>query len=165
MPNTPTKLGLYPAYRPRTAVQKTSDGDQIVIIGHDGSVTKAFEDIRDDVLLEFETRIFNNLKLDGNPVPLDATDVIPGEFRDTGFSLVDVNTILGQDLMSYVAWNKLDYTTQKYDNNNAFTWNYSTAQNKLASSKPLPGAWRGINRYFYDTQQPEETPWEMLGLS
>ena len=27
------------------------------------------------------------------------------------------------------------------------------------------GAWRGINRFFYDTQQPELTPWEMLGFA
>ena len=29
----------------------------------------------------------------------------------------------------------------------------------------MPGAWRGVNRYFYDTQQPQLTPWEMLGFT
>jgi hypothetical protein len=71
VPNTPTKLGLYPAWRPEIVVQKTSSGTQSVIVGHDGSITRTFGDIRDDVLLEFETRIFNNLKLDGNPVPIE----------------------------------------------------------------------------------------------
>ena len=164
VPNTPTKLGLYPAFRPRITVQQTSTGEQTVLIGHDGSVTKTFDDIRDDVLLEFETRIFNNLKLDGNPVPLAAADVIPGQFRDTGFTYSEVNNILSQDFLSWVAWNKLDYKTQDYQANNEFTWNYSEAQNKL-NNDYLLGAWRGIYRYFYDTQQPEYTPWEMLGLS
>jgi len=163
VPNTPTKMGLYPAYRPRIAVQTTSKGDQTVIIGHDGSVTKTFDDIRDDVLLEFETRIFNNIKMDGNPVPMVAEDIIPGQFRDTGFSYSEVTNILAQDFLSWVAWNKLDYRTQEYSASNEFTWNYTDAQSKL-NNEYLLGAWRGIYRYYYDTQQPQYTPWEMLGL-
>jgi hypothetical protein len=164
VPNTPSKLGLYPAYRPEIVVQKTSNGEQTVIIGHDGSVTKTFNDIRDDVLLEFETRIFNNLKLDGNPVPLSVTDVLPGQFRTTGYSMDEINSILSTDFLSYVAWNKLDYRTQNYSAANEFSWNYSGSQSKLDNSQLL-GAWRGIYRYYYDTQQPEQAPWEMLGFS
>jgi hypothetical protein len=164
VPNTPTKLGLYPAFRPEIITQKTSAGTQTVIVGHDGSITRTFGDIRDDVLLEFETRIFNNLKLDGNPVPISIAEVLPGQFRTTGYSIDDVNNILATDFLSYVAWNKLDYKTQDYVAANEFSWNYSGSQSKL-DNEPLPGAWRGIYRYYYDTQQPEETPWEMLGFS
>ena len=164
VPNTPTKLGLYPAWRPQYIEQKTSTGTAVCIVGHDGSITRAFEDVRDDVLLEFEKRIYNNLKLDGNPVPLTIYDVLPGEFRTTGYTLTEINNILNQDFLSYVAWNKLDYRTQDYQANNEFTWNYSSSQGKLDNGT-LPGAWRGINRYYYDTQQPELTPWEMLGFS
>jgi hypothetical protein len=163
-PNTPTKLGLYPAWEPRVAVERTSTGEQTVIVGHDGSITKPFDDIRDEVLLEFERRIYNNLKLDGNPVPLTISDVLPGEFRDTGYSLEEIQTILNEDFLSYVAWNKLDYRAQEYRANNEFTYNYSQATSKI-NNVPLPGAWRGINRYFYDTQQPQLTPWEMLGFT
>jgi hypothetical protein len=164
VPNTPTKLGLYPAWRPRQVTEVTSTGSQSVIIGHDGSVTRAFNDIRDQVLLEFETRIYNNLKLDGNPVPINLTEVIPGQFRTTGFSSSEITTILEQDFLSYVAWNKLDYRAQDFRVNNEFTWNYSGSQSKL-DDQPLLGAWRGIYRYYYDTQQPALTPWEMLGFS
>jgi hypothetical protein len=164
VPNTPTKMGLYPAWRPEIVVQKTSAGTQSVIVGHDGSITPTFGDIRDDVLLEFETRIFNNLKLDGNPVPIELSDVIPGQFRSTGYSESDINNILATDFLSYVAWNKLDYKAQDYSANNEFSWNYSGSQSRL-DNDPLPGAWRGIYRYYYDTQQPELTPWEMLGLT
>ena len=66
--------------------------------------------------------------------------------------------------MSYVAWNKLDYKQQSYQSDNEFTWNYSEAKSKL-DNQNLLGAWRGINRYYYDTQQPELTPWEMLCFS
>jgi hypothetical protein len=40
---------------PKFEWSKTSTGQQTVIIGHDGSTTKIFGDIRDEVLLEFET--------------------------------------------------------------------------------------------------------------
>jgi hypothetical protein len=163
-PNTPSKLGLYPAYRPEVRVVKTSTGQQTVIIGHDGSTTKIFGDIRDEVLLEFETRIYNNLKLDGNPVPLTVADVLPGQFRNTGYNIEAINSILNTEFLSYVAWNKLDYKQHDYRADNEFTYNYSTATSKL-NNDPLPGAWRGINRYYYDTEQPQDTPWEMVGFS
>lgn len=164
VPNTPTKLGLYPAWRPEIITQTTTDGTEVAIRGHDGSITKAFGDIRDQVLLEFETRIFNNLKLDGNPVPLTIADVLPGQFRDTGFSFEEINNIFAVDFLNYCGWNKLDYKNQRYSSSNEFSWNYSGSQNKL-NDENLLGAWRGINRYFYDTEQPQQTPWEMLGFS
>jgi hypothetical protein len=164
VPNTPSKMGLYPAWRPAIVPVKTSTGDQLVILGHDGSQTPIFNDIRDEVLMEFETRIYNNIKLDNNPVPLEITDVLPGQFRDTGYSFSEINTILETNFLSYVGWNKLNYNEQNYSVNNPFTYNYSSATNKLNGDNLL-GAWRGIYRYFYDTQQPELAPWEMLGFS
>lgn len=164
VPNTPSKMGLYPAWKPELTTQRTSAGLINVIVGHDGSTTPAFGDIRDDVLLEFETRIYNNLKLDDNPVPLAIYDVLPGQFRETGFSFQELTNIFSTDFLSYCAWNKLDYGAQTYNANNPFTYNYSTAKNRL-NNQPLLGGWRGIYRYFYDTEQPSLTPWEMLGLS
>jgi len=163
-PNTPTKMGLYPAYLPEITTQRTTTGEQTVLIGHDGSVTKTFGDIRDQVLLEFETRIYNNIKLDGNPCPLLATNVLPGQFRVTGYSTDEINNILNTEFLSFVATNKLNYREQDYNANNEFSYNYSGAQGRL-DNKNLLGAWRGIYRYYYDTQQPESTPWQMLGFS
>jgi hypothetical protein len=164
VPNTPTKVGLYPAWRPGIVPIRTSTTIKSAILGHDGSTTPLFGDLRDQVLLEFETRIYNNLKLDGNPVPLIATNVLSGQFRDTGFTYAETNNILAQDLLSYCGWNKLDFRTQQYDVNNPFTYNYSGAQNRL-DNQPLLGAWRGIYRFTYDVEQPQYTPWEMLGFS
>jgi hypothetical protein len=163
VPNTPSKMGLYPAYRPEITVERTTTGEQSVIVGHDGSITRTFGDVRDSVLLEFERRIFNNIKMDGNPVPLDQYDVMPGQFRDTGFSWAEIQDIFDSDFLSYVAWNRLAYETQDYLANNSFSYNYSSATNRL-DNQTLLGAWRGIYRYFYDTQQPQYTPWEMLGF-
>lgn len=164
VPNTPTKLGLYAAYIPGIQTQETSNGLVTVIQGHDGSITPVFGDLRDDVLLEFETRIYNNLKIDENPVPLTIYDVLPGQFRNTGFTYQEVSSVFNEDLLNYVGGNKLDYNTQNYSASNQLSWNYSNAKNKLDNANLL-GAWRGIYRYFYDTEQPQFTPWEMLGIS
>ena len=163
VPNTPTKLGLYPAFKPEIFYDETYVKPTLVIQGHDGSITVAFGDIRDQVLLEFEKRIFDNLKI-SSAIPLGLNDVCPGQFRTTEYSPTEINQILRQDFLKWVGWNKLDYTTQSYIQASPFTYNYSQSANKLTNT-PLLGAWRGIYNYFYDTITPNTTPWEMLGFS
>ena len=173
VPNTPTKLGLYPKFRPEFYLDPDYINPTFVIQGHDGSTTVAFGDIRDQILLEFETRIYNNLKNDGNPVPLTAEDVIPGYFRTTDYSNTTITQILGEDFLSWVGYNKLDYTAQDYLANNPFTYNYTGDGIRIVNGQIsnvnetalVQGAWRGIYRYFYDTFTPNLTPWEMLGFS
>ena len=164
VPNTPTKLGLYPKYLPAMYYDTTYVNPTEVIRGHDGSITVAFADIRDEVLLEFEKRIYNNLKTDGNPVPLTIDQVSPGFFRTTDYSQTEITNILSESFLSWVGWNKINYKSQNYSATNPFTYNYSSAGNKI-NEAPLLGAWRGINRYFYDTETPDTTPWEMLNFS
>jgi hypothetical protein len=164
VPSTPTKLGLYPKYEPKIFLDPDYVNPTPVIQGHDGSITVAFGDIRDQVLLEFETRIFSNLKNDDNPPPLVAEDVIPGYFRSTDYTQQEINTILGESFLTWAGANKLDYGQQAYVAGNEFTYNYSQAGNRI-DNQPLLGAWRGIYRWFYDTLSPNLTPWEMLGFS
>lgn len=163
VPNTPTKLGLYPAFKPEIYVDNSYTSARVVIRGHDGSITLAFRDVRDQVLLEFEKRIFDNLKV-GTAIPLSTADVVPGQFRTTDYTQTEINDILSVDFLSWVGWNKLDYTTQEYQASNEFTYNYSQSADVL-TGQPSIGAWRGIYNYFYDTYTPNTTPWEMLGLS
>lgn len=163
VPNTPTKMGLYQAFKPEIYLDETYITPTLVIRGHDGSITVAYGDYRDAVLLEFETRIFNNLKI-VTPVPLQIQEVIPGQFRTTDYTLSEINTILAPDFLAWVGWNKLDYTDQTYLGSDPFTYNYSQSANKI-NNQPLPGAWRGIYNYLYDTFSPNTRPWEMLGFS
>ena len=157
VPNTPTKMGLYPSFRPEIYVDNTYLNPTTVIRGHDGSITVAFEDVRDDILLEFETRIYNNLKVQSES-PIKVTDIIPGQFRTTEYTLAEVNEILSASFLSWVATNKIDYAAQYYVANNPYTYNYSQSSNKLTGN-PLLGAWRGIYEYFYDTYNPAAAPW------
>jgi hypothetical protein len=59
IPETPTKLGLYPKFQPMKFLDNTYRDDIQVIQGHDGSLTPAFNDFRDDLILEFERRVYN----------------------------------------------------------------------------------------------------------
>lgn len=163
VPATPTKLGLYPSYIPEIYVDTTYVTPAKMIRGHDGSLTVAFDDGLDDVLLEFEKRIYNNLKVSDSP-PLLISDVMPGQFRDTGYSQQAIVDILASNFLSWVGWNRLNYKTQDFVANNPFTWNYSTATSKLDGSLLL-GFWRGIYSYYYDTDSPHNRPWEMLGFA
>ena len=173
VPNTPTKLGLYPKFKPEIFLDTNYVNPTYVIQGHDGSITVAFQDFRDEILLEFEKRIYNNLKTDDNPIPLTIDEVMPGFFRTTDYTQAEITNILGESFLSWVGWNKLDYKAQDYIASNPFTYNYSEAGSKLntadqvtnVAEPPLLGAWRGIYRYFYDTESPNYTPWEMLGFS
>ena len=176
-PNTPTKMGLYPKYTPSIFVDETYTEPTVVIQGHDGSITIAFGDIRDTVLLEFEKRIYDNIKVDDNPIPLTTDEVdptfypsqttalLPGFFRTTPYTYQEINQIMSEDFLTWVGQNKVDYTTQNYVANNPFTWNYSQAANRVNQEVFLQGNWRGIYRYFYDTETPSTTPWEMVGFS
>lgn len=164
VPSTPTKLGMYPAYVPEAFVDDTYVDPTPVIRGHDGSITVAYQDIRDEVLLEFEKRIYNNLKLVGNPVPLVYEDVSPGEFRKTDYTQEEITQIMSVSFLAWVGANKLNYREQEYNANNQFTWNYTACQSKLDGTELL-GNWRGIYNYFYDTDAPNTRPWEMLGIT
>jgi hypothetical protein len=124
----------------------------------------AYQDIRDDILLEFEKRIYDNLKVERLGIPLTYTDVAPGQFRTTEYTQEEITTIMGTSFLAWVGANKLPYKDQDYISTNQFTWNYSASLNKL-NDETLLGAWRGIYNYFYDTDAPNTRPWEMLGFS
>lgn len=165
IPETPTKMGMYPAFIPEIVNDDTYRQPVDVIVGHDGSRTVVFNDFRDAILLELEKRIYNNIKVRYNPSRLDINTFLPGKFRKNDYQLANVNRLLSTFFLKWVGANRLSYTENTYyDNNDGFTWSYRKFVDKL-DGEPLPGYWRGIFRYFYDTERPNITPWEMLGFS
>ena len=165
IPPTPTKLGLYPKYKPMKYIDNTYQTPTEVIQGHDGNIFVCYGDFRDDLLLELEQRIFNNIKTDYDPTILDIHEFIGGESRDTGFSKWARDKALITD---FVAWlenvGNLDYTDHNfYERSNSFTFNYSAMT--APSGKQLPGYWRAIYKEAYDTDRPHTHPWEILGYT
>jgi hypothetical protein len=165
IPPTPTKLGLYPAYRPEIFSDDTYQETQTVIQGHDGSIVVAYGDYRDDLLLELETRIYNNLKQSYNTDILDLTDFVDGEYRDTLYSRNTRETAMVYDFTQWLdIVGSADFTSNTYFERSAsFTYNYKY----MASPKgnPLPGFWRAVYKDAYDTDRPHSHPWEMLGFT
>ena len=171
VPNTPTKLGLYPAFVPAVVYDESYITPSYFIKGHDGSLTKLYGeyidgkliDFKDQVLLEFEKRIYNNLKGSAK-IPVTYDDVVPGQFRSTPHSYDEISRIQNTNFLNWVGQNRVDYKTQYYMSNNKFTYNYNQSRNNIDGKLFNQGNWRGMYMWFYDTTTPHTTPWEMLGL-
>lgn len=165
VPATPTKLGLYPKFQPSIYVDDTYVNSSNVIQGHDGSITLAFDDYRDDIILEFEKRVYNNIKAEYRSDLFDINSVLPGVFRNNDYSLDDINSVLMADFVKWTGTFSVDYITNStFDVDIPHTWNYSGGYcSSLKSS--VSGHWRSFFKYFYDTDRPNTHPWEMLGLT
>lgn len=167
IPPTPSKLGLYPTFEPQLYTTYSNDyiNEVTLIQGHDGSLMNAYGDYRDDIILEYEKRVFNNIKIAYNPDIFDVRNFMPGAFRENKYLLSDVNGILAKDFIKWTGQYNIDVTSNStYDEGNPFTWNYSKFTDTVFN-KSVPGYWRGIYKYFYDTDRPHSHPWEMLGFT
>ena len=165
IPQTPSKLGLYPKYSPEIFIDNTYSNPTTVIRGHDGSLSVAYNDYRDELLLEFEKRIYNNIKVNYDPESFDIYDYVEGFYRSTKIDTASINRILITD---FVNWLKLvgntDYTENDFITQGVpFTYNYSASSNDKGQT--LPGYWRAVYKKAYDTDRPHTHPWEMLGFA
>lgn len=165
IPETPTKLGLYPKFVPEIIIDRTYNTPQTMLRGHDGSLIPIFDDFRDELLLELEKRIYNNIKVEYSEKLVNIYDTIPGKFRNTGFKLTEFNAVLASSYLRWTTQNNLNYiNNDTYQNDNAFSYNYAQAFDKI-NDELLPGSWRACYQYFYDCQDPNISPWKMLGFS
>ena len=174
VPNTPTKLGLYPSTIPSVTLDSNYSQPTYFIVGHDGSYNKLYGDydpltgrlidFRDQVLLEFEKRVYNNLKISAD-IPIKEYEVLPGFFRDTGYSYDEILKIYSTSFLNWIGQNRIDYKKQFYSATNEFTYNYYQSGNKINREVIQPGYWRGVYEYFYDTSNPDTAPWEMIGFT
>jgi len=165
IPETPTKLGLYKKFTPRIYLDDTLVEPTEVIQGHDGSITIAFGDLRDDIILELEKRIYNNLKIKYDTEIFDVDRFFKGYH---GQAIYDVSTIDDVIETDFLKWSNnlgIDiYKNEVYQSENPFTYTYFRATDRNKKLK-LPQYWRGIYKFLYDTDRPHTCPWEMLGFS
>ena len=164
IPATPSKLGLYPKYKPFKYTDTSFvTTDATVIQCHDGSIIKAYDDYRDDIILEYEKRVYNNIKINYDKNIFDVLASMPGAFRNNDYSLDDTTDILAKDFVKWTGIYNIDVTTNiLFDEGNSFSWNYVGSVDNLFGSS-VSGYWRGLYKYFYDTDRPHTHPWEMLG--
>jgi len=166
IPPTPTAMGMYKKYTPIKFLDDTYVEPTWVIQGHDGSITVAYDDYRDDVLLELEYRIYNNIKVTYDRDIFDIDSVVGGYyFNSSTYSKNQLDNIVVQEFLKWVQNTNINYTLNEYfDSENSFTYTYSNMADP-AGTENLPGWWRGVYQWFYDTDRPHRCPWEMLGFS
>ena len=98
MPNTSMSHATY----------DTNDFDEwpsarTMLQGHDGSLWKCFGDFRDRLLLDFEKRIYNNLKQDYDENVIDIADIIPSIKRNTGVTRKNISTLMTPEFNEWLA--------------------------------------------------------------
>jgi hypothetical protein len=165
IPPTPTSLGLYKKYTPMKFIDDTYVEPREVIQGHDGSITAAYGDYRDDLLLELEYRIYNNIKQEYNELVFDIDQIVSGYYGVGLYKKSQLDSIVHQEFLNWVQNTNINYTLNEFfDSENSFTYTYSNMTDPSRTVN-LPGYWRGVYKWFYDTDRPHRCPWEMLGFS
>jgi hypothetical protein len=165
IPPTPSAMGLYKKYTPMKFVDDTYVEPREVIQGHDGSITATFGDFRDDLLLELEYRIYNNIRYEYDRSLFDIDNIISGYYGVGLYEKSQLDEIVSQEFLKWIQNTNINYTLNEYfDSENTFTYTYSNMTDPTRTIS-LPGYWRGVYQWFYDTDRPHRCPWEMLGFS
>ena len=161
MPPSPTKLGMYPKFKPEVILDDTYITTTSMIRKHDGSFIKAYGDERDDLIIELERRIYNNIKTVYDRSLSHICDVTPSVFTATDYSLAEVDGVMSRDFHTWAGRNNIQYINNTtFSEGSLFTYNYANSTDRVKNEK-LPGYWRGIYKYFYDTDAPHVRPWEI----
>lgn len=174
IPATPSYLGAANCYEPRVEIWKdyTLDEKPYVIIGHDGSLTRYTEDVKDLFLLRFEELIYQSIqnKFKDTKSGLNIYPYMYGKFRENTYSrqeILDAYSPLFQEWcnkqnITYIENDKFRYDSFDADPTCWKTWNYTGCLDK--DGQPLYGSYRSVYMYYYDTYRPDTHPWEMLGF-
>ena len=165
IPPTPTKLGLFPATTPVTYVDATYATSTVnCIIGHDISRMTIYNDYRDNIILEFEKRVYNNIKVKNDNDIFNTFTAQPGAFRSKNYTLEDLNRLLETEFSKWAGQYNIDTSSNTgYRGTNYRTWNHINSVDRIFN-EPKTGSWKALFRYFYDSFQPNNLPWQMLGF-
>lgn len=169
VPATPSQLGLTAPTWPTIETDSTTLTPISVIVGHDNSRVPVFGNVIDNVLLEFERRIFTNLsqKFVSDYEPLLITEhVRPGFDRETRWSKQEWQTLLRSQFVRWATYQKVDWrTNETFSAADPWSWNYQGLVIEYQGREyTLSGSWQAVFMDLYDTVTPHLTPWQMLGF-
>lgn len=172
IPTTPAYLGVANNYEPKLIefTDYTKDEKPIVLVGHDGSYTKAFGNVKDLVIKRFEELIYDSIQTNFKDTKcgINKLKFYPGKFRKNTYSREEYLKTYAPLFENWVINNRLDHSENinfdySVENKNAWkTWNYTGMAD--ADGSELFGSYRAIYTYYYDTHRPDTHPWEMLGF-
>jgi hypothetical protein len=165
IPPTPASMGMYKKYTPMMYLDDTYLTPAEVIQGHDGSIIVAYGDIRDPVLLELEKRIYNNIKKEYDENILNVDNLFGGYYGASTYGKDEFDSIVNTEFLKWASNTNINFVSNPFfDETNSFTYTYSNMSDPTRQQN-LPGYWRGVYLWFYDTDRPHQRPWEMLGFS
>lgn len=191
IPATGARLGLTGAFQPRVFVDTTQPNSPLVIQTHDGAeitlidrdglplaaiITGAAATSNPELLssgiaaawLQFELNLYNNLlpkySNPDNQVTYNITTRLAGKWRENDYTRADITKIQRPLFERWAVASQVNVTANtSFDLNDQFSWNYRTVPD--LNGQPVPGYWRGMYQWFYDTDRPDIRPWEMLGFT
>lgn len=182
VPPTPTKLGMLGAHRPMIVLDDTYVTPMYVIVGHDGSKVPVFGeyssmdvenimsgnmntyevlrkyDMRDLVLLHFETMVYNQIAKNYNSKIDAMSSSIQSILNGSGYKFSDYFSVLSEECLMWLTESELEHETNStYDPTEWKTWNYDTSISK--------GSWKKIYLELYGCVDPHRSPWKLLGFT
>ena len=172
IPPSATLLKINPLYEPKFVQDDNYESSVEFLQGHDGSLTPKFNDRTDDILLMFETLLWNKLNLfhstTDETARLEAekqsiNDKInygPYDSATNDWELYEKNYTMYPFFKKWMIRNNIDNLDNTiFDPNDWKTWNYRTLD------ADMPGHWRGIFQYVYNTDDPVREPHKVIGLT
>jgi len=190
IPASGAYLGITPLWTPEYLLQVSGANTYLLLRGHDGSILPGFTvvastnvqitatgllvdgvatsiDVRDQIMFAYEQQLYSacDSSLQNTRRPqFDVMAHTPGKFRTTDYSVTEYTQVATPIFERWAAQGQKDFRTNKnFDENNVWTWNFSSVLD--IDGQAIPGHWRGIYRYYFDTVRPDTHPWEMLGFT
>lgn len=191
IPPTASKLGLAPVYKPEAYLDYDYEPAKLTLQTHDGARI-VMEDLEGLMLgtidqdaiktsnpallthpvaaawLQLELNLYAAIPavfkdIDAVPV-FDQRIYAPGKWRTGSYSRTEYVNIMRPSFDKWAIQSQVDYVANPtFALNNQFSFNYRRCVDRDGQS--VPGHWKGIYRWFYDTDRPHTHPWEMLGFS
>lgn len=191
IPATGTRLGITSAYYPAVYVDASLPGSPLMILTHDGariSMTDSDGNPLGDITngsiqtsntallsnpvaaawLQFELNLYLNLparyrNTDIQPT-FNITAEIPGKWRSSDYTRSEYIQVQRASFDKWLISTQANATANTtFDITDEFSFNYRNVLD--LNGQPIPGYWRGMYQWFYDTDRPDQRPWEMLGFS
>ena len=187
IPPTSTRLGMAPAFYPNVhlldenIIIETHDGSRIIMEDGQGNplgtISSGLSSTSNITLLthpiarawlQLELNLFNDMPTrytdPDATLAFDVRTITPGKWRTGDYTRSEYIAILQPMFDKWVITNQVDFSANTtFDLNDQFSWNYRNQYDN--QGLPVPGNWRGIYNWFYDTDRPHSHPWEMLGFS
>ena len=160
VPPSSTSLDINELYVPGRITDTEYNPDVEMIVGHDGSLVPAWGDRTDDILLEFETLIFNRLVTDRTDTQIKRFGYGMYRYASEEYSFSEKKYVQYPFFKKWMIRNNIDNLYNDiFDADDWKTWNYRSLNDQI------PGNWRGIMQYVYGTDNPVAEPWVTVGLS